>query len=58
MTYKTKGNEYAEELSKKVGCSIEFDSNEEIRTFLLNEYPKSREYKPCYVPGFWLDIDD
>lgn len=42
----------------QMGNVIEFDSNEEIRTFLLNEYPKSREYKPCYVPGFWLDIDD
>lgn len=36
---------------------IEFDNNEEIRKFLLTEYPESREYKPCYRPGFWLNID-
>ena len=33
MTNKNKGNEYAEELSKKVGCSVEFDSNEIAKAF-------------------------
>ena len=37
---------------------IEFDNNEEIRKFLLTEYPESSEYKPCYCPGFWLNIDE
>ena len=33
MTNKNKGNEYAEELSKKVGCSVEFDSNDIAKAF-------------------------
>ena len=40
----------------QMGHIIEFDNNEEVRNFLLNEYPKSKEYKPCHCPGFWLDI--
>ncbi len=34
----------------------EFKSNEEIRNFLINIYPKSSEYKDCFVPAFWLDM--
>lgn len=40
----------------QMGYVIEFDNNEEIRNYLLNEYPNSSDYKPCYVPGFWLNI--
>lgn len=42
----------------QIGHTIEFENNEEVRNFILNEYPKSKEYKPCYCPGFWLDLDE
>ena len=38
------------------GELIQFQSNEEIRNYLTNVYPKSEDYKPCFVPAFWLDI--
>lgn len=32
-----------------------FDSNEQLRKYLLEEYPVSEEYKECFVPAFWLE---
>ena len=33
---------------------IRFDSNEELKHYLLEIYPNSPQYKECYVPAFWL----
>ena len=32
-----------------------FDSNEAIRRYLLEEYPASEDYRPCFTPAFWLE---
>ncbi len=32
-----------------------FESNEELKHYLLVNYPDSHEYKECYVPAFWLE---
>ena len=32
-----------------------FDSNEQIRHYLLEVYPSSKDYRPCYTPAFWLE---
>lgn len=35
---------------------LRFDGYEALRRYLLEEYPNSPAYKPCYVPAFWLDL--
>ena len=34
---------------------IRFESNKELRQYLLKEYPASKEYKECHMPAFWLE---
>lgn len=34
---------------------LRFDSNDRLRKYLSEEYPASKEYRPCYVPAFWLE---
>ena len=36
---------------------IALKDNEAYRTFLSNEWPKTPEYRACYIPGFWLSDD-
>lgn len=38
-----------------LGDVITFDSNADVREFLTEYYPKSKEYKKCHNPGFWLE---
>lgn len=49
------GNGYYSEIYME--SVIKFNSNEEFRKFLLEEYPNSDEYKPCYTPAFWIDFE-
>ena len=35
---------------------IRFESHEELRRYLLEKYPTSKEYKECHIPAFWLEI--
>lgn len=37
-----------------MGEIISFNSNEDYHNFFLYEWKESKEYKPCYQPGFWL----
>lgn len=32
-----------------------FESNEKVKAFFIEENMKSASYKECYVPGFWLE---
>ena len=34
---------------------IHCDSNNQLRKYLLEEYPASKEFKECYTPAFWLE---
>ena len=38
-----------------MGDVIRFDSNEQLRHYLLEVYPASADYRPCYTPAFWLE---
>lgn len=33
---------------------LRFDSNQQLRKYMLEIYPSSEEYKACYTPAFWL----
>ena len=35
---------------------LRFDDYNSLRCYLLEEYPNNPEYKPCYVPAFWLAL--
>jgi hypothetical protein len=35
-----------------------YESHDDVRQYILEDFPKSREYLPCLVPGFWLDVSD
>lgn len=37
------------------GDLIRVNSNEQLRQYLLEVYPSSEAYKPCYTPAFWLE---
>lgn len=41
-----------------MGSIIEFPSNEAFKNFLLTDWPRSSNYKPCFNPAFWLDVPD
>jgi hypothetical protein len=28
-----------------------------LKQFLLEDYPKSKEFRKCYMPAFWLDVN-
>jgi len=51
-------NKYGEGFYSEMGDSglIEFQSNEEYKYYLLNDFQKSNNYKDCLVPGFWLSL--
>ncbi|MDE6687843.1 MAG: hypothetical protein K2K17_11065 [Lachnospiraceae bacterium] len=34
-----------------------FESNDKLKQYLLEDYPNCPQYKECYVPAFWLDLD-
>lgn len=34
---------------------LRFESNEQLRKYLLEIYPASKEYKECHFPAFWLE---
>lgn len=38
-----------------MGDLIRVNSNKQLRKYLLEVYPSSKEYKPCYTPAFWLE---
>jgi hypothetical protein len=40
-----------------MGEIICFESNEKLKQFLLEDYPKSKEFRKCYMPAFWLDVN-
>lgn len=40
----------------EMGRICEFSSNKDVKSFLLYEWVNSDDYKPCYVPAFWLDV--
>lgn len=41
-----------------MGKTYDFPSNEALKQYLICEWPKSTDYKPCYTPAFWLDLPD
>lgn len=47
-------NEFGEGWFSETMETISFKSNEDYHNFFLHEWKKSKEYKPCYQPGFWI----
>ncbi len=38
--------------------NIKISDNNEITKYVFNEWPKTKEYLPCLIPAFWLDVPD
>jgi hypothetical protein len=34
------------------------ESYNDVKQYIFEDFPKSREYLPCLVPGFWLDVPE
>ena len=51
-------NKYGEGFYSEMGNSglIKFQSNEEYKHYLLENFQKSNDYKDCLRPGFWLKL--
>lgn len=37
---------------------VETQNNNEIIPYIFSEWPNTREYLPCLIPAFWLDVPD
>lgn len=46
------GDGYYSEMQKDGIFGLQ--GNERYRAYLLDEYPRSKSYRKCCVPGFWL----
>lgn len=40
----------------EMGRTYEFPSNDKMMDYILNVWPKEQEYRPCFVPAFWLTV--
>jgi hypothetical protein len=38
--------------------NMEFSNNGDVLHFILNEWQNHKEYLPCLVPAFWLNVPD
>jgi len=38
--------------------NIKIKDNNEIVPYIFNEWPATKEYLPCLIPAFWLDVPD
>lgn len=48
------GNGWYSEI--EMGKVNTFSSNETLKRYLCEEWKNSQEYRPCFVPAFWLSI--
>ena len=37
---------------------LEFQTNVDVKNYLLSEWPRRNDYKSCFIPAFWLDVPD
>ena len=35
-----------------------FSHNDEVLHFIISEWPANKDYLPCLVPAFWLNVPD
>lgn len=38
--------------------NVKIKDNNEIIQYIFNEWPTTKEYLPCLIPAFWLDVSD
>lgn len=38
--------------------NVKINDNSEIVPYIFNEWPNTKEFLPCLIPAFWLDVPD